>query len=319
MPYTQPQVARTLVMVPPLHFAYNNQTGKDNAFQQRLTLSQEEVRGQAMAEFSNMVDTLRGHHIDVVEMAVPADRPKTPDAVFPNNWFTTGADGELSLFPMATENRRQEVYPDWLQQSLLRHGFTISETRDIRDQAAPGVYLEGTGALVFDHIHKQAYAAISQRCHRQLGERYVTELGYQFQAFETQTQSGKPVYHTNVMMSIGERFAVVCPDVIEAGRRDEVIASLAEQRELILLSENQINQMCGNVLEVENEDGKRYLLMSQTAYYGFTERQRQTLSQYATILPIAVPTIEQVGGGSVRCMVAEVFLPKKQAVTAKAS
>lgn len=298
-------------MVPPKDFSFNSETGADNGFQQKLALSSEQIRQQAMAEFKQMVAKLREAGVQVLVFEPEQDGVKPmPDAVFPNNWFTTGADGTLAVYPMATLNRRREVQPQQLSAFLQQQGFTISQLQDWRTQAQDGEYLEGTGVMVFDHPHKRLYAARSLRCHTRLLQACASARGYQLQAFDTRLSTGEPVYHTNVMMSVGEGFAVICDEVIATPQREKVIRALKQHHEVISISEAQLSHFCGNILQVKTTRGEPLMLMSQSAFEGFTKHQKDQLSRHGKLLPCAIPTIEQIGGGSVRCMLAEIFLPQ---------
>ncbi|WP_088328399.1 arginine deiminase-related protein [Lacimicrobium sp. SS2-24] len=304
------QTTSVLVMVPPVDFAFNTQTGADNGFQHQLSLSHQQVQQQAMAEFEQMVSTLNDAGLEILVFHQPQNPHKPmPDAVFPNNWFTTRDDGTLSLYPMATQNRQWEVQGQALSQFLQLKGYTTRAIEDIRTQAQEGEYLEGTGVMVFDHPRKRIYAARSKRCHGRLLAHYAKTYDYQLYDFDTQLSSGEPVYHTNVMMSVGEGVAVICDEVIPTQQRGAIVAALKQHHDVVHLSEAQLSQFCGNILQVRNRDGESLMLMSQSAYDGFTDAQKAILSQHSKLLPCAVPTIEQIGGGSVRCMLAEVFLP----------
>lgn len=208
---------------------------------------------------------------------------------------------------MATENRRLEIQPKALMAFLRQQGFAVNQVEDWRTQAHSGEYLEGTGVMVFDHQHKRLYGARSLRCHGRLLKAFACARQYQLYAFDTRLSSGEPVYHTNVMMSVGEGFAVICDKVIVESQREKVIRALTQHHEVISISEGQLGQFCGNVLQVKTCGGEPLILMSQSAFNGFTQPQKDQLSRHGTLLPCAIPTIEQIGGGSVRCMLAEVF------------
>lgn len=260
-----------------------------------------------MAEFRAMVAKLRAHEIQVLEFDAHDPAQQTPDAVFPNNWFSTSASGQLVLYPMATANRQAEVKPNALTGCLNAAGFEVRHYLDLRELAAPGQALEGTGALVFDHRLGKVYAARSQRCDPALLALLPSD--YRLVAFDTDCQ-GMPVYHTNVLLSIGEQFAVVCPEVIADAHRDKVLTELAEQRELILISAQQMQAFAANLLQLRSSSGELLIALSATAHQALLASQRAQLSQYGRLVPCRVDTIEHVGGGSVRCMLAEIFLPK---------
>ncbi len=307
MKTTQSQCSGTVLMVPPRHFGFNPETGRDNAFQHQPHLTTEALQQQAMAEFDTMVATLRQQGIEVLLLDAHHGSQPTPDAVFPNNWFSTAANGQLVLYPMATPNRQAEVQPGPLTACLSAAGYQVRQQLDLRPQAAPGQALEGTGALVFDHRLGKVYAARSQRCEPALFR--LLPADYRLVDFDTDCQ-GMPVYHTNVLLSIGEQFAVVCPEVIADAHRDRVLAELAEQRELILISAQQMQAFAANLLQLRSKSGELLIALSATAHQALLASQRAQLSQYGRLLPCRVDTIEHVGGGSVRCILAEIFLPK---------
>ncbi|WFB50731.1 arginine deiminase-related protein [Vibrio coralliilyticus] len=307
------QNANCVVMVPPKEFAFNAETARDNEFQHQVTESIEQVRKQAMQEFKTMVGQLRQVGVQVVEFDYPLGDVETPDAVFPNNWFSTTADGALYTFPMACENRQQEVRPDALREALEAAGRTVSSEDSLTDYLAENAHLESTGVMVIDHVNRTIYAALSQRCDREVLEDYAERIGYErVVSFQTALPSGKPIYHTNVMMAIGEHFCVICDEVIPEFERRFVLKSLAKDKQVVSISLEQMNQFCGNILELETVNGDKVIAMSQSAYDAFSPAQRAQLSSHGKLLPFNVQTIESIGGGSVRCMLGEVFLPSRK-------
>ena len=309
------QNANCVVMVPPKEFAFNAETARDNEFQHQVTESTEQVRKQAMQEFKTMVGQLRQVGVQVVEFDYPLGDVETPDAVFPNNWFSTTADGALYTFPMACENRQQEVRPDALREALEAAGRTVSSEDSLTDYLAENAHLESTGVMVIDHVNRTIYAALSQRCDREVLEDYAERIGYErVVSFQTALPSGKPIYHTNVMMAIGEHFCVICDEVIPEFERRFVLKSLAKDKQVVSISLEQMNQFCGNILELETVNGDKVIAMSQSAYDAFSPAQRNQLATHGKLLPFDVSTIESIGGGSVRCMLGEVFLPNRKAV-----
>ncbi|GAB2646715.1 arginine deiminase-related protein [Vibrio panuliri] len=304
--------ANCVVMVPPKEFGFNPETAKDNEFQQGSALNSEELRAQAMAEFENMVAQLRSAGIQVVVLDYQVGEQPTPDAVFPNNWFSTNYRGELYTFPMACENRRREVRLAELREALEMAGRHIESVHSLEHNLEQQAFLESTGVMIFDHINKTVYAALSQRCDRDVLEQFAAMAGYsRVVSFQTALPSGKPIYHTNVMLAIGERFCVICDEVIPQYERTFVLKSLAKDKQIISITLEQMNAMCGNVLQLESINGEKVIAMSQTAYNAFTQAQRNQLASHGRILPFDVNTIETVGGGSVRCMLGEVFLPAR--------
>lgn len=306
------QNANCVVMVPPKEFGFNAETAADNEFQHQVSLDANAVKTQAMSEFRSMVAGLRRAGVQVVEFDYPIDAQETPDAVFPNNWFSTTLDGTFYTFPMACSNRQREVRPHALIESLKEAGRQVHATDSLVEYVDQGAFLESTGVMVKDHINKTIYAALSQRCEREALEDYAKRIGYhRVVSFQTALPSGHPIYHTNVMMAIGEHFAVICSEVIPEYERRFVVKSLANTKQVIDISLEQVNQFCGNILQLETVNGDKVIAMSQSAYNAFSPAQRQQLSTHGKLLPFDVSTIENIGGGSVRCMLGEVFLPTR--------
>ena len=306
------QNANCVVMVPPKEFAFNAETAQDNEFQHQVSLSTNEVRHSAMQEFNAMVAELRQVGVQVVVYDYPLSEVETPDAVFPNNWFSTTASGELYTFPMACKNRQQEVKVDALVATLESAGRPVQSQDSLLSYLEQDAHLESTGVMVKDHVNKTVYAALSQRCDREVLEDYAERIGYdRVVSFQTALPSGKPIYHTNVMMAIGESFCVICDEVIPEFERRFVIKSLAKDKQVISISLEQMNQFCGNILQLETVNGEKVIAMSQSAFDAFSPAQRAQLSSHGKLLPFNVKTIENIGGGSVRCMLGEVFLPTR--------
>lgn len=303
--------ASAVIMVPPVDFKFNVETSADNEFQTSLALPDSEIRQQALKEFYAMVAVLRGHGVNVTVMEYADDEAETPDAVFPNNWFSTTPDGEVFLFPMACENRRREIRPDALIQALEASGFKAASVHALGDLNQPSAFLESTGVMIMDHVNSTVYAALSVRCDRELLQEYVDRAGFhEVIYFDTHMSSGSPVYHTNVMMAVGEGFAVVCDEIIEEFERRRVLSSLKKNKDVISITEAQMGQYCGNILQLQNDKGEHLIAMSLSAYNAFTLEQKQVLRKHGKLIPIDVTTIETIGGGSVRCMLGENFLPR---------
>lgn len=309
------QSAQSVLMVSPASFAFDQQTAVSNKFQVMLTVESSTVTARAMREFRSAVATLRHAGVNVIVHAGdPVDN--RPNAVFPNNWISTWPDGRVFTYPMATVSRRVERDSKVLDQ--LAQKFIIDQTTDLSQNEADERYLESTGVIIFDHIQKVAYGCISQRCDRDLFVNHVTSLGYQPITFHAYDQHGAPIYHTNVMMGVQSTTAVICSEAItDDTERQHVLETLRQHHQVVEISYEQMNSFCGNVLELENRSGHKLLAMSRSAYDGFTGEQRRTLATDKKLVPINIPTIETVGGGSVRCMLAEVFLPSLQHNTAK--
>ncbi len=307
------QNANCVVMVPPKEFQFNAETAKDNEFQNRLTLTDAEVRRKVMAEYQAMVEVLRREGVQVVEFDYPLAASETPDAVFPNNWFSTTADGAFFTFPMACENRRLEVRPQALIDALQAAGRQVVSQDSLESYLSIHAFLESTGVMVMDHLNRTIYSALSQRCDREVLEDYAERIGYhKVVSFQTALPSGNPIYHTNVMMAIGERFCVICADVIPEFERRFVVKSLARDKQVMTISLEQMNQFCGNILQLESQSGDKVIAMSQSAYNAFSPAQLAQLASHGKLLAFDVSTIEQIGGGSVRCMLGEVFLPMRR-------
>lgn len=305
------QSARTVLLVRPARFAFNEQTAASNSFQRSLSdLSAETIQQQAFAEFDNLVQQLRAHGMNVLVLDDTPEPPK-PDAVFPNNWLSTHPDGRALLYPLHAPNRRPERRADILE--VLAGQFELREIVDFSAHEAEHHFLEGTGSIIFDHRHRLAYACLSPRTDAGLLGEVAGLLGFKpiiFRAYDAQKQA---IYHTNVMMCIGAAFAVLCPESIrdEAERQLVVDSLTATGHELILITLEQVARFAGNMLTLQPATGRELLALSQSAFDALTAGQKSRLSHYCQLLPLPIPTIETIGGGSVRCMLAEVFLPEK--------
>ncbi|HVQ44060.1 MAG TPA: arginine deiminase-related protein [Candidatus Saccharimonadia bacterium] len=295
-------------MVRPTSFGYDTQTALTNAFQNLPTAEAEAVQQLAAAEFQAYIEILRAHDIDTIIIDDQPHPPK-PNGVFPNNWLTTTADGRVYLYPMATPSRRIERDPAILARLAETHH--VAAIHDLSEAEAREEFLESTGVIIFDHAHKIAYACISPRCHEDLFVRHAAEIGYTPVAFRGFVND-LPLYHTNLMLGIQSTTAVICSAAITApAERERVLQSLRTTgHEVVDITPDQLAQYCGNILEVQNRQGRRYLVLSTSAQAAFTPRQLKILSRDKTLLPVALPTIQAVGGGSARCMVAEIFLPR---------
>ncbi len=306
----QTQTATAVFMVEPTTFGFDEQTAVTNTFQHKTNTPQEALAKAAAKEFEAVVDVLRAHNIEVIIFRDTVAPPK-PNAVFPNNWLSTWPDGRVYLYPMATASRRIERSKAALD--MLGQSFKITEIIDISGKEQQGRFLESTGAIVFDHPNKIAYACVSPRCEEQLFTDHVQQLGYKPLPFHAFNKEGAPIYHTNVELAIQNTTAVVCLDAVtDPAERQLVIENLEKTNHTVIpISFAQVDAYCANVIEVQNKDGQAFLLLSQSAYDAFTPEQRRILAQDKTLLPVALPTIQKIGGGSARCMVAEIFLPRK--------
>ena len=311
-PFRNQRLADTILMVAPHDFDFNAETGKDNEFQNEPPPQITDINKKAMAEFSTMVETLRqeGVRVLVLEKS-PNDWMKTPDAVFPNNWFSTERDGNIVLYPMLAENRRAEKRIRAVEKLLEANRFYIRNIINIGKLSEEEVILEGTGSMVIDHANRVVYAARSKRCHPIQFANFLDLREYRKGIlFDTESSAGIPIYHTNVMLSIGEQFAVVCGDAIVEEHRHRVVDNLTNSHHVIDISLEQMEKhFCGNIIQLRDAERKPLTVMSQNAYDGFTLEQREDMARFGRLVPINLETIETVGGGSARCMIAEVFLP----------
>lgn len=306
------QCADAVLMVRPANFTYNAETAVTNAFQRPSGRALEDSAA-ALVEFDRLVTALRRTGIEVCVLE-DNPLPPRPDAIFPNNWISFHHDGTVVLYPMQAASRRIERRPDAIA-AAERLGFNCSRLVDLTGHERHGRFLEGTGSLVLDHRCRVAYACLSPRTHRQVLEEWAGELGYRAVAFNAEDRAGIPLYHTNVMLCIGERFAVVGREAILPAERDRVLESLgAGGREILEIDRRQIEQFAGNMLELspagEARGDRRVLVMSESAHRALSPAMAAGLSACTDqVLTVPVPTVERLGGGSVRCMLAEVFLP----------
>ncbi|HRN50391.1 MAG TPA: arginine deiminase-related protein [Anaerolineales bacterium] len=307
---SSPQLTDTVVMVSPDQFGYNPETAETNVFQNQPQQDAAALRDAALAEFHGMVAALRARGVKVLVLPSRTD-VVTPDAVFPNNWFSLHADGTLALYPMLTPNRRAERQAQALSTLLADAGIWPNETVDFSAQEATGEILEGTGSLVLDRANRVAFAMASPRTTRAAFDAWCQAMGYEGVFFHAYDKDSLPIYHTNVMLSIGEGFAVCCMEAVkgEAERARLESKLIAHERELIAVTLEQVYNFTANILHVKNTAGERLIVMSQRAYEAFTAQQREQLAAYGELLPVKIDLIEQIGGGSARCMLAEVFAP----------
>lgn len=299
------QAPSAVVMIRPHHFAMNPQTAEDNPYQRTDSdLAADETARRALMEFDRAVEQL----IDVgVTVHVFDDAGKaTPSSVFPNNWFSTHHGGRIAIYPMYAPSRRRERRTDVIE--MLKRRYRVQEVIDYSGLEHDHLYLEGTGAMVFDHVERIAYVGNSHRADPVILERFCTAFGYEPMVFSSEDEAGRPVYHTNVIMAIGTEFVLICLDAIaDAARRNEIYARLVSSgRTVIALTHAQVREFAGNALELLGADG-RVLAISARGVAALTSGQRAELERSVTLVPISVPTIE-MDGGSVRCMIAGVHL-----------
>ena len=307
------QITNTILMIRPVNFRMNEQTAVNNYFMEDLALQSGEINSRAQQEFDKFVEVLRDHGVNVI---VVDDRVETdtPDAVFPNNWISFHENGTVVIYPMFAENRRRERRLDLLD-VLEENGFRIDHILDYTSAEEEECFLEGTGSILKDRINQKAYCALSERAHEELMIEFCEDFECTpviFTANQTVNGERLPIYHTNVMMCMGEDFAVICLDSIDdKAEKKNVIQHLREDgKEIIPITEAQMHQFAGNMLQVVGKDEERLLVMSTSAYSSLTQEQLDTLEKYSTIVHSPLDTIETCGGGSARCMMAEIFLPK---------
>ena len=303
------QTVHSILLIRPQNLKYNIETAASNEFQNEAdALEENAVKKLALAEFDRFAEALRSKGVNVLVFE-DTNAPVKPDAVFPNNWASFHADGTVILYPMCAENRRSERRIDIIE--TLGQEFRVEKIIDLSHFEKENRFLEGTGSMVFDHANNTAYACISPRTDAGLFAEVSQTLGYQPISFHATGANGNAIYHTNVMMCIGPGFAVICLQSIEDPKeKAQVIEALKEScLEIVHISFEQMNRFAGNMLAVSGDDGKTFLVLSKNALNSLTKEQVTTLKQYCELLPVAIPTIEKVGGGGARCMMAEIFLP----------
>lgn len=306
------QTSSTILMVRPANFGFNPETAANNFYQQADTRASDEINTLAQKEFDGVVFMLRDQGVNVIveeDTAVPVK----PDAVFPNNWFSTHSDGKLILYPMYSHNRRLERRKDLIE-NLIKRKFKVDEIIDLSFFEEDGQFLEGTGSMVMDHQSKTIFACYSERTHPIPLDYLGKLLGYKIIAFHaTQEVQGviSPIYHTNVMMHVGSDLAVVCLDSIPKALEKQAVQKRLTHagKKVVPITAKQKFHFAGNMLEVGNLGGEKFTVMSESALDSLTIGQIQLIEKYTTIISPAIPTIEKLGGGSARCMMAEIFLP----------
>ena len=308
------QTTNTILMIRPVNFRMNEQTAVNNYYQKVIDgLSPEMATVKAQQEFDAFVDKLRGVGVNVVVVS-DTDAHDTPDAHFPNNWVSFHENGTVGLYPMFAENRRFERREDVLD-TLESEGFIIENVMDYSSAEAENLFLEGTGSLLLDRVNRKAYCALSPRADEGLFIEFCEDFEFTpivFTANQTVNGQRMPIYHTNVMMCLAEDFAVICLDSIDDKKeRKNVINHLKKDgKEIIDITEEQVHSFAGNMLQVKGTNDKRYLVMSQAAHDSLTPKQIDSITKYCDILSSSLDIIEACGGGSARCMMAEVFLPR---------
>ncbi|WP_314270151.1 citrulline utilization hydrolase CtlX [Capnocytophaga sputigena] len=308
------QITNTVLMVRPVRFRMNEQTVVNNYFQEEMDLKNDEINRQAQQEFDVLVEKLRTVGVKVIVVDDIYEQ-NTPDSVFPNNWITFHQNGDVAIYPMFAENRRRERREDILDK-VETEGFDIENVYDYTDAEKENIFLEGTGAMVLDRVNRKAYCALSPRADEELFIEFCEDFEYTpviFKAYQQVNNEQLPIYHTNVMMALGVDFAVVCLDTItDKSERKNLLHHLKEdKKEVINITPEQMCQYAGNMLQVQGKNST-YLVMSDAAYNALTPQQIQTIEKHTQILHSNLETIETCGGGSARCMMAEVFNPSNK-------
>ena len=305
------QTTDSVLMIEPVAFGYNEQTAENNYFQ--VNSENERTQIRALEEFNGLVEKLRQRGVNVVVIKDTLE-PHTPDSIFPNNWVSFGRDGKVVLYPMFAHNRRDERRMDILDE-LKNQGFEVSEVVDFTFGEKENRFLEGTGSMIFDHENRLAYGSISLRLDEDLFRDFCQKMDFTpvvFHSFQTVNNERLPIYHTNVMMSVGDKFVIICldsiDDILERQNVEEQIQNSG--KEIIEITENQMQNFAGNMLQVSNPKGEKFLVMSETAYRSLSEEQIQRIEKYNEIIYSDLNVIETNGGGSARCMLAEIFLPR---------
>jgi hypothetical protein len=301
------QSASSVLLVRPSAFAFNPEAAQSNAFAQASLDA--ELQSKARVEFHGLAKQLSGAGVEVLVLDDTAD-PAKPDAVFPNNWFSTHADGTLVLYPMATAARRAERRPEALRELLEGAGFNVRRIVDLSSHEAHGRFLEGTGSLVFDRLRKRAFANFSPRTHRDVISDFDRRLGYSTFTFGAADRAGQPIYHTNVLLSLGTSFAALCIEAVAPEHREKLVAQIeATGRAIVELDFDQLRAFGCNMLELRRANGDPLIALSVTALRALRDDQLRALESFGELVAADIPTIEAVGGGSVRCMIAEIHLP----------
>lgn len=310
------QTTNTLLMIRPVQFRLNEQTAIDNFYQKSIENTDPSiVNAKAVKEFDGLVKKLEAVGVQVI-VVNDTKEFDTPDSIFPNNWISFHANGNVGLYPMFAENRRLERKESILE-AVEAQGFTIKNVIDYTAAESEGFFLEGTGSIILDRINDKAYCALSGRADEALFIEFCEDFEYTpvlFSAYQTVKDKREKIYHTNVMMCIGDTFAVVCAASIDDKKeRKNVLKHLSEDgKKVIEISENQVNAFAGNMLQLKGANDQSYLVMSQSAYDSLRPAQVQLIKAHTKILSSSLVTIESCGGGSARCMMAEVFLPRAQ-------
>lgn len=308
------QTTNTILMIRPINFRMNEQTAVNNYFMEDLDVKNQTLNTKAQAEFDAFVKLLRSKGVQVIVIE-DTEEFDTPDSIFPNNWISFHDSGTVVIYPMFAENRRKERRDD-IFDILEQHGFQINEIVDYTSAEEEGVFLEGTGSILKDRVNQKAYCALSERAHEELFIEFCEDFDsfpVIFNAYQTVNDKRLPIYHTNVMMAMAENFVVICLDSIDDKKeRKNVVHHLKKDgKEIIEITEEQMNHFAGNMLQVIGANDKRLMVMSSQAFHSLMPDQIKNIEKHCEIIHSPLDTIETCGGGSARCMMAEVFLPRK--------
>jgi hypothetical protein len=308
---SESQLASAVLMIRPARFESNPLTAESNRFQVSQEASPEQQQRSAAAEFEALGRVLEENGVTVIRIDDTAE-PHTPDSIFPNNWISFHADGTVVLYPMEAANRRTERRQDIIDSLSGDHGFQVTEIMDFSSHENEGRYLEGTGSMVLDRVNRVAYACLSSRTHLDVLGEFAQRMDYDIIAFDAVDKDGAAIYHTNVLMNVGESLAVICADTItRPDQREAVLQRLAETgHEIVMLTHEQLEAFAGNMLELRAASGERLIAMSTRARESLTQDQLDAIEKHGTIVDADIHTIEDSAGGSVRCMLAEIHLPQ---------
>jgi hypothetical protein len=309
--HPESQLASSVLMIRPVRFESNPQTAASNRFQGKTDATPAEQHGAALLQFEALAAALRESGVEVIVVDDTPD-PHTPDSIFPNNWVSFHADGRVVLYPMEAKNRRTERRTDVIEHLDADLGFQVTEVVDLSGHESDGHFLEGTGSMVLDRVNRVAYACLSSRTHLDVLGDFAQRMDYDIVAFDAVDRDGAPIYHTNVLMNVGEKLAVVCDEsIVREEQRQAVLERLESTGHKVMrLDFDQLDAFAGNMLELRGSDGERIVAMSQQAFDSLREDQVELLERNGRIVTAAIDAIESSAGGSVRCMLAEVHLPR---------
>lgn len=303
-------IASEIFMIRPASFGFNPETSVSNEFQRKdNTILQKDLQQSAVEEFDAFVKKLQEHKISVTVFR-DSEIPVKPDAIFPNNWLATMPDGQLIIFPMEASNRRIERSESIIH--FFKENYFVRSFLDLSENENQQKFLEGTGSIIMDHANEKMYACISSRTNKNLFIQFAKGNRYEPIYFDASLKNGKAIYHTNVMMHVGEKYAVLCTECIhDAKEKKWVVETLKSTgKKIVDINIDQMKSFAGNMLQVKNTDGNNFTILSQSAFDSLTEMQKETIALDSILLPISINTIETAGGGSVRCMMAEIFLQR---------